>query len=186
MGLWQSRVSGSGALAIALGMAFPVAAQPIGATGTVAADARVIDIRSEDDCLAGSLPGARCLPAEWLLGGGGGTPIGFHALRWLFGTIGLTGREKLIVYSGPQGVTDDALAVAALAHLTGQSGVFVHDGTTVDNAAGGEGRSFSREAVYTAPMRTDLMAVSDETGPLRNRLVGFALGGGTVSFASQR
>ncbi|MBZ0161429.1 MAG: hypothetical protein K8H74_01820 [Notoacmeibacter sp.] len=186
MGLWQSRVSGSGALVIALGMAFPVTAQPIGATGTVAADARVIDIRAEDDCLAGSVPGARCLPAEWLLDGGGGTPIGFHALRWLFGTIGLTGREKLIVYSGPQGITDEALAVAALAHLAGQSRVFVHDGTTVDTADGGEGRSFSREAVYTAPMRTDLMAVSDETGPLRNRLIDFALGGGAVGFGSQR
>lgn len=186
MGLRRNRVSGPAALALAMGAAFPVAAQPVGTTATVAQDARVIDIRSQDECHSGSLPGARCLPAAWLLAGDDGAPIGFHALRWLFGTVGLTGRETLIVYSGAQGVTDDALAVAALAHLAGQDRVFVHDGAAGDTAAGGESRSFSREAVYIAPMRTDLMAVSDETGPLRDRLAGFARSGRTVGFSPLR
>lgn len=186
MGLRRNRVSGPAALALAMGVAFPVAAQPVGTIGTVAQDARVIDIRPQDECLSGSLPGTRCLPAAWLLEGDDGAPIGFHALRWLFGTIGLTGRETLIVYAGRQGVTDDAMAVAALAHLAGQNRVFVHDGAGDGTAAGGESRGFSREAVYTAPMRTDLMVASDETGPLRDRLAGFARGGGIVGFSPRR
>ncbi|WP_436640682.1 hypothetical protein [Microbaculum sp. FT89] len=190
MGRRQNRAIGPGALALALGTAFPLAAQPIEIADTVAADARVIDIRAEDDCLATSLPGARCLPAPWLLDGGDGAPIGFHALRWLLGTVGLSGREPLVVYAGPAGTTDDALAVAALAYLAGQSLVTVHDGAAVDTGTGGESRSFSREAVYTAPMRIGSMAVSDaatpdDAGSLRGSLIEFARTGAAVAFAPQ-
>lgn len=195
MGRRKNRAIGPGALALAMGTAFPLAAQPIEITDVVATDARVIDIRAEDDCLAGSLPGARCLPAPWLLDGGDGAPIGFHALRWLLGTVGLTGREPLVVYAGPEGATDDALAVAALAYLAGQNTVSVHDGAAAETGPGGEGRSFSREAVYTAPMRTGSMrigsmAVSDDAAPddagsLRSRLIEFTRDGAAVAFAPQ-
>lgn len=159
-------------------------AQPVAVVSTLpdAPDLAVIDIRSEADCLKASLPDARCLPGDWLIDAGGTEAIGFHALRWLFGTVGLSGGETLALYPGPDGPTRDSWAVGALAWLAGQREVVLLEG----GATGRNGwpRNQNREAVYVAPMRVAAMSVGGGAGSLRDRLADFAQGRAeTVAFA---
>jgi len=145
-------------------------------------DVAVVDIRPEADCLKASLPDARCLPADWLVRVDESGVIGFHALRWLLGTIGLDGRETLAVYPGPDGPTQDAWAVGALTYLAGQADVVVLAGGTTGR--NGWPRNENREAVYTAPMRVAAMTVDASGAPLRDQLADFAQGRReTVAFA---
>jgi len=135
----------------------------------------VLDIRAEDTCLESSLPDARCLPADWLLASESGDVIGFHALRWLLGTVGLSGDETLAIYAGPDGSVADAWAVAALAYLAGQADVAVIADASAETGDGWP-RSITREAVYVAPMRIAAMTTAPDTRPLRGQLTDFALG----------
>ena len=160
------------------GVAQPVPLAEFGDLGEVA----VIDVRAEADCLKGSLPDARCLPAEWLITADGAEAIGFHALRWLLGTVGLTGDETLALYPGPDGPTPDAWATAALAYLAGQSEVLMLAGGTTGR--NGWPRGQTREEVFTAPMRVAAMTVDDSGALLRDQLAGYAQGRAeTVAFA---
>ncbi|MEG3617698.1 hypothetical protein V5T82_04450 [Magnetovibrio sp. PR-2] len=111
----------------------------------------VLDIRDMDACSTGSLPRARCLPLDHFRDPAGNT-INFHALRWLLGTVGLSGEESLLVI-GSTG--DEAFFVGALLHQAGQNRVqvFAHPFRSTADAPSGTSRSFSREAVFTAPMR---------------------------------
>lgn len=116
-----------------------------------AADAQVIDIRDIKSCTEASLPGARCLPSSNFIDPDGRV-IGFHALRWLLGTVGLSGGETvLVIGTSPQ----DAKTIGTLLGLAGQHNVQVVDMpfTAPAGATGGEPRSLSREVVFTAPMR---------------------------------
>jgi hypothetical protein len=168
-------------LALLLGSA-PLLAGPVGtASALPAGPVAVLDIGEGDACAEASLPGARCLPADWILDGGRGEPIGFHALRWLLGTVGLSGTETLVVHSG-SAPAEDAWAVAGLVYLAGQREVLVWAGET-SYGGGGETRSFSRETVYTAAMRTERMAVQEAPGDMRMRLTDFAKNGGVIAFA---
>lgn len=117
------------------------------------ADYRVVDLRGEVDCTTASLPGARCLPLEYFIRSEGEV-IDFHALRWLLGAVGLRGDELvLVVGSDARG----SRGVASLLHSVGQYHVAVYVGpfNPSADAKPGEARSFSRETVYTAPMRID-------------------------------
>jgi 3-mercaptopyruvate sulfurtransferase SseA len=178
-------------VAAALGLASSLGAQPVATAtelpGGGAADGyAVIDIRSEKACLAATLPGARCLPASWLLANNEGGPIDFHALRWLLGTVGLTGAETLVIYGGAEAAPDDPWAVAALAYLAGQARVLVLDGASPAAKERGESRSFSREAVYTAPMRRgDIVVAGNAAGTPQSRLADFARAGGAYVFVPQ-
>lgn len=168
--------------ALALMAASPAAAEPIATLTELPAAARVIDIRTEPECLAASLPGARCLPAAALLGSQQTPPIAIPALRWLLGTIGLTGAEPVAIYPGD---APGALAVAALIHLAGQAEVQLAPATAQASTDRGRPRSFSREVVFTAPVRIEAMHI--EPGPLpplRQRLEAFARGTApSVAFA---
>ena len=186
-GLWLDGLTGPArriwaAALFGLALVSPATAQPVGVLDTVPEGAAVLDIRDEGACLEASLSGERCLPADWLLPANG-PMIGFHALRWLFGTVGLRGDEVLVIYDGAKRPGDVGFAVAALAHLAGQAEVAVHRGPGAVSDAGGESRSLSREAVYTAPMRIAEMVVSDvPKGRLSDQLAGFAKTGGVVVF----
>lgn len=177
------------ALALTLA-APPLAAAPVDAIQTGAAvalpeDYAVLDIRDEDSCYDRSPPGARCLPAEQLLAGQGGAPLGFHALRWALGTLGITGAETLVIYPGETVAAGDARAAAALLYLAGQAEVLVHDGPALETDVGGDVRALWREVIYTAPIRTGAMTVATAPpGTLRDRLEAFAVGGGVVAFAA--
>ncbi len=172
-------------------IAAPLVAGPIDTIETGAQVAlpeayAVLDIRDEDTCFLGAPPNSRCLPAEQLLSSDAGAPLGFHALRWALGTLGLTGTETLVIYPGDQVSRDDALAAAALLYLTGQRQVLVHDGPALEIRDGARVRALWREVIYTAPMRTGAMVVAaDPAGALRDRLRDYARGGGVVAFAPE-
>jgi 3-mercaptopyruvate sulfurtransferase SseA len=141
---------------------------------------RVVDVRAETACEHASLPGARCLPAADLFDARG-RPVSFHTLRWLFGTIGLSGQEHVLVAGADAG---NAAAVGALLYLAGQRTVAVLDRplTVPAKAEGGRTRNITREVVFTAPMRDRLMVAAPEqaggetiaSGPPAARLCRFA------------
>lgn len=149
-------------------------------TGPVPDGAFVLDVRAENDCSRGSLPAARCLPASSLLGDEGQAPVSFHALRWLLGTVGLSGPETVAVLGDD---THETLAVAGLLLLAGQERVHVIGDAHVRSAHPGTTRSMSRETVYTAALREDLMAVSGGDRPLLEQLAALARSGRPVTFA---
>lgn len=121
---------------------------------------RVIDVRAENLCTKGSLPGARCLPASELFDGEG-RPVSFHVLRWLLGTVGLTGHEQVLVVAEH---VADATAVGGLLILAGEHEVAVLERPVAipADAPGGNPRSTTRETVFTAPMRDRLLATGTE------------------------
>ena len=88
-----------------------------------AADPRVIDIRDSQSCTEASMPGARCLPVSNFRDGDGKT-IGFHALRWLLGTVGLSGEETVLVIGASAG---DVRMVGGLMHRAGQHRVQIQE-----------------------------------------------------------
>jgi thiosulfate/3-mercaptopyruvate sulfurtransferase len=140
----------------------------------------VIDVRAQAACEKASLAGARCLPAADLFEADG-RPVDFHTLRWLFGTIGLSGHERVLVVAADAG---SAAAVGALLFLAGQQDVAVLDRPVAiaAGAPGGSDRNITREAVFTAPMRDRLLVAAPEkasgtviaSGPPIERLRRFA------------
>jgi len=90
-----------------------------------------------------------------------GRPVDFHALRWLLGTIGLSGAERALVVGANSA---DAGAVGALLFLAGQRDVAILDQapTVAPGARGGTSRSMTREDVFVAPMRDLLMVAAPE------------------------
>ncbi|MDX9994135.1 MAG: hypothetical protein RBS28_02345 [Rhodocyclaceae bacterium] len=137
------------------------AAGDLAYTGKVGAGETVIDTRPLDACRQASLPGARCLPPAELLGPARGLPSE-RDLLWLFGTLGLTGGESVLVAGDTASGRD---FVAGLLHLSGQQSVRVLDRPLTPllsaraDAAPGETRALVRTAVYTAPMRDALWIV---------------------------
>ena len=117
----------------------------------------VIDIRDEEKCLRGSFPASRCLPATDLLDASG-RPVSFYALRWLLGTVGLSGDEKVAVYSNNEA---KAKSVARLIYLSGQAHVITLPKVSENDISyPGEPRSLSRETVFSAPMRDEEIDIS--------------------------
>lgn len=139
---------------------------------------RVIDIRDLKDCEHSSFPQGRCLPADNFVDPTGRV-ISFHALRWLLGTVGLSGSESVLVVGDKPGAVQ---AVGALLFLAGQKQVDVLQAPFAPelNTHSGGGRSLSREAVFTAPMR-DAYVLTRSLGdartatPPQERLAHFAL-----------
>lgn len=119
-----------------------------------AGQSRVIDLRDEKSCMDGSLLHARCLPLGHFIDPTG-KAIGFHALRWLLGTVGLTGEESVLLIGESEAA---AQKVGVLLHRAGQQRVLMFDKPfrAQANASPGMSRSISRETVFTAPMRDDL------------------------------
>lgn len=113
--------------------------------------AHTIDTRDLKSCSDGSLPGARCLPMGHFIDPAGNV-IDFHALRWLLGTVGLSGDETVLVIGANASQTQK---IGALLHHAGQRQVHILSQPFVaaTNAPPGVSRSLSREVVFTAPMR---------------------------------
>lgn len=111
----------------------------------------VIDIRDVRDCAKASLPKARCLPFNNFVDASG-KQIDFHALRWLLGTVGLSGAERVLVIGGD---FDPARTVGTLLYQAGQKQVDVLGRPIApdESTSKGEVRSMSREMVFTSPMR---------------------------------
>lgn len=129
------------------------------------AGATVIDVRSEAACAESTIAGARCLPATDLLG-----PhrrlANFREILWLLGTVGLTGRETVLVVGDSPQMRD---FVAGILHLAGQAEVRVlktvlSNARTIpgENAGPGIPRGFTRSVVFEAPMREQWLVLGAE------------------------
>jgi len=124
----------------------------------------IVDTRAADACRTTSLEGARCLPSADFLAPQGRVPDERNLL-WLLGTAGLSGDEHILI------VGEDAVArdfVAGILHVAGQRDVRVLTEpvsrllASGAKAAPGRERASIREAVYTAPMRDDLVVLRSE------------------------
>lgn len=173
------------AIVMAVGAGGNAMAGSIASVGPVPSGAVVLDLRAEEDCMRGSLPAARCLPASSLFGGEGAAPVSFHPLRWLLGTVGLNGEETVALLHDD---LDQSWSVAGLLLLAGQNRVHVIEAAQTSAAYPGSPRSLSREVVYTAPLREDLMTLSTSDGgrAMRVPFAELAQGGSPVAFAPHR
>jgi len=126
------------------------------------ADAHVIDVRDLQSCAQASLPGARCLPIRSLVSPTDGL-VGFHALRWLLGTVGLSGAQTVLVIGAN---ARDVRTVGALLYLAGQRRVRLLDKPFAPQSddPGGVARSLSREVVFTEPMRDKRLLINRQSG----------------------
>jgi len=152
------------ALLFALSVSYARAAEDFAYVRAVAdaPGAVVVDARPLAACREKSLVGARCLPAEDFLGPHNRLPNA-RDLLWLLGTAGLSGSESVLV------VGQDAVArdfVAGLLYVAGQRRVQVLTEPVgrllAQDAAPGRSRGMVREAVFTAPMRDELLVLRDE------------------------
>jgi len=129
---------------------------------TPGADRIVLDTRPAAACVERTLAGAHCLPAADLLGPHRRLPS-FHDLLWVFGTVGLTGRETVLVVGERADARD---FVAGLLFLAGQARVQVlaQPLRTLEGRATAPGRQRgnTRRAVFQAALRDDLMVLTHE------------------------
>lgn len=130
---------------------------------TLPARSVVVDARPLADCVAGSLGGARCLPASEFVDSKGRLAP-WREIVWLFSTTRLTGDETVLVMAER---SEDCLLVAGLLHLAGQKQVYIaaqqasrllrHRAATP-----GTPRDFARRVAYTARFREGLIVFSHE------------------------
>jgi len=129
----------------------------------------VVDARPLAECRARTLAGARCLPADELLGPQRRLPAG-RDLLWLLGTAGLGGHETVLVVGGDATARD---FVAGVLYVAGQRRVRILTEPVSRALAGGEAaapgreRGMIREVVFEAPMRDDLLVLRDELRAMR-------------------
>lgn len=127
-----------------------------------AGETAIIDTRPLAECKQATLPGARCLPVAELLAPQGQLPSERNLL-WLFGTLGLTGEENVLVAGDSASGRD---FIAGLLYLAGQRRVTVLKPPLSpqlaqrNDAAPGEVRGMVRSTVFTAPMRDELCIVN--------------------------
>jgi len=132
----------------------------------------ILDVRPAADCQSGSLPGARCLPAEDVL-----APhrrlANISGILWLLGTAGLQGDEHVLIV-GERGQQREFMA--GLLYLAGQQRISILNQPLSRVTGGSDGqrpgspRSLTREAVWQAPLRADRVLLRSELGAqlLRN------------------
>lgn len=133
----------------------------------------LIDTRPAVSCLARSVRGARCLPAQEFRDAQGRLPH-WRDILWLFSTARLTGSETVLVL-GEEAEERDA--VAALLHISGQREVRVVE-TPLSRllaqgmpAGPGTPRDFARQLAYVAPMRDTLLVLRREFDSRRHRAI---------------
>lgn len=129
----------------------------------------VVDARPLAECRERTVAGARCLPADELLGPQRRLPAG-RDLLWLLGTAGLAGHETVLVV-GREATARDF--VAGLLYVAGQRRVRILTEPVARVLAGGEAaapgreRGIVRETVFEAPMRDELLVLRDELRAMR-------------------
>lgn len=124
---------------------------------------KVIDTRPSEQCEQRSLPGARCLSADQLLGNHGRLPS-LRDITWLLGTLGLSGNEPVVVAGGDAFERD---FIAGVLYLAGQRQVAIlRDPVArlvVDaEPAAGQRRSMSREVQFVARPRSQQILLRNE------------------------
>lgn len=153
------------AITLVAGRAEAARAAEIGYVDAAPSVAHVtVDVRPAAQCLSGSLPDARCLPAADVVGPHRRLP-NVSGLLWLLGSAGLDGSEHVLVV-GDDG--KDRELIAGLLHLAGQHRVSIltRPVTAMASAGGepqrGRPRSLTRELIFQAPMRSNRIILREE------------------------
>lgn len=117
----------------------------------------VIDTRPLSECKRASLPRARCLPASDLIAAHRQLPSE-RDLLWLFGTLGLTGEENVLVIGDTASGRD---FVGGLLYLAGQRQVRILNHAFSPQLAEGPGqeRGQLRTTIFTQPVRDEAWLV---------------------------
>ena len=140
----------------------PCVAADFAYVNSVPVGAVAVNSRPLSACAAASLPGARCLPADDLLGPHDRLPP-FPDLLWALGTAELSGTEHVVVVGG---AALDRDFVAGLLYLAGQAQVDVltRPVAGLPGLAPGRPRETARTTVFRAPMRDGLLVLGGELG----------------------
>ncbi len=124
---------------------------PIIEIDSLPAETIVVDVRSLENCEEASLPGAKCIPLDKLLGSNGRL-ANLRDIRWLLGTAGLTGEETIALFSLSDKQRDAATAIFFLAGQAKILRLGSNPGYPLN--AKGAGTAPSRAMFYSAMIRT--------------------------------
>ena len=132
-------------------------------------DLILIDAGNLDACLASSVQGARCLPAQTFQSKVGEL-ASFRDVSWAFGTADLNESDNVLVFADD---SQDRDAVVGLLFLSGHKQVWRWPGTTSGlqhllGSGSGQGRGLTRSKIYTGTMRDEFIVLPDEVQSLQN------------------
>ncbi len=134
----------------------------------LAEGAILLDVRPQEFCGKQNLPGARCIPVSDFFGPHGRL-VNFPDLKWLLGTVGLSGSENVVV-AGTSPVERDF--VAGILFLAGQQKVTIlanpiqKEIDKTKNQTPGLIRNKTRLAVHHTPIRDELIILRNEMATL--------------------
>jgi len=117
---------------------------------TAPADVVFVDAGTVAECLKAARPGALCLSLDRVLNPEGRL-ANMRDVRWLLGSYGLTGDERVVIYADDEKTRD---AMAAIFYLAGQDQVSRLIGSAqVDLTGRGVAGALSRRALFVGEVR---------------------------------
>ncbi len=117
---------------------------------TAPADVVFVDAGTVAKCLKAARPGALCLSLDRVLNPEGRL-ANMRDVRWLLGSYGLTGDERVVIYADDEKTRD---AMAAIFYLAGQDQVSRLIGSAqVDLTGRGVAGALSRRALFVGEVR---------------------------------
>jgi len=130
----------------------------------------LLDASTLSNCQTESVKTAKCLPAETFQSDQN-ILASFYDITWVFGTAGLEGNEKLLVFADKAEQRD---ALIALLYLAGHSKVWrwSDSKSSLQNQLGkakGQNRGIIRSKYYTAKMRDKNLVLRSEINKLRQK-----------------
>ena len=116
------------------------------------ADVVFVDAGTVAKCLEAARPGALCLSLDRVLNQEGRL-ANMRDVRWLLGSYGLTGNERVVIYADDEKTRD---AMAAVLYLAGQGQVGrLIDRAQVDFTGKGVAGALSRRALFVGNVRLE-------------------------------
>ena len=116
------------------------------------ADVVFVDAGTVAKCLEAARPGALCLSLDRVLNQEGRL-ANMRDVRWLLGSFGLTGDERVVIYADDEKTRD---AMAAVLYLAGQGQVGrLIDRAQVDFTGKGVAGALSRRALFVGNVRLE-------------------------------
>ena len=116
------------------------------------ADVVFVDAGTVAKCLEAARPGALCLSLDRVLNQEGRL-ANMRDVRWLLGSYGLTGKERVVIYADDEKTRD---AMAAVLYLAGQGQVGrLIDRAQVDFTGKGVAGALSRRALFVGNVRLE-------------------------------
>ena len=116
------------------------------------ADVVFVDAGTVTKCLETAAPGALCLSLDRVLNKEGRL-ANMRDVRWLLGSFGLTGDERVVIYADDEKTRD---AMAAVLYLAGQNRVGrLINSAQVDFTGKGAAGALSRRALFVGKVRLE-------------------------------